>query len=246
MSDRVASIGGFGLNVDPSIAGTGATGLHQIPGRDHFQFAIADYFPSSVYPMAIPLAEAMLLAWRIRKWRFHGSLSNTRNGGTANFDWIATVGDDLGRDIGEQASQITREAELLINGSAMDSTDGLDEEDGGQYELALLLGAGLVYDSPDNFRPYLAVRTFGSTEIDCVLDSRAALAGGGGAVTSVDAYINIAGTHRSLVMYKNALESGTITGTIAIDPIEYWPYATKAGDPVYDTSTGEQLADPFS
>ncbi len=33
---------------------------------------------------------------------------------------------------------------------------------------------------------------------------------------------------------------------VSITPLEFWPYATKAGAPVYDTSTGEQLADPFS
>lgn len=29
-------------------------------------------------------------------------------------------------------------------------------------------------------------------------------------------------------------------------PIEYWPYATTSGDPVYDTSTGAQINDPLS
>lgn len=31
-----------------------------------------------------------------------------------------------------------------------------------------------------------------------------------------------------------------------ITPLEYWPYATIGGDPVYDTSSGAQLNDPLS
>lgn len=33
---------------------------------------------------------------------------------------------------------------------------------------------------------------------------------------------------------------------LSLDPVEFWPYATRDGSPVYDTSTGEQIADPFS
>lgn len=32
---------------------------------------------------------------------------------------------------------------------------------------------------------------------------------------------------------------------VFVDPAEYWEYANKAGDPVYDTSTGAQLTDPL-
>lgn len=38
--------------------------------------------------------------------------------------------------------------------------------------------------------------------------------------------------------------SGSVALTMSA--IRWWPYATKAGAPVYDESTGAQLADPFS
>ncbi len=36
------------------------------------------------------------------------------------------------------------------------------------------------------------------------------------------------------------------SGHITVDAVEYWPYATKAGLAVYNTSTGAQLRDPLS
>lgn len=33
---------------------------------------------------------------------------------------------------------------------------------------------------------------------------------------------------------------------LEIKPLRYWPYANKAGDPVYDEDTGDELVDPFS
>lgn len=38
----------------------------------------------------------------------------------------------------------------------------------------------------------------------------------------------------------------TGTGQILYEPVEWWPYANSKGDPVWDTTTGEQLCDPTS
>lgn len=38
--------------------------------------------------------------------------------------------------------------------------------------------------------------------------------------------------------------SGSVAVTLT--PIAWWPYKTSLGDPVYDTSTGAQVADPFA
>jgi uncharacterized protein YdeI (BOF family) len=35
------------------------------------------------------------------------------------------------------------------------------------------------------------------------------------------------------------------TGTITVDPAEYWPYANSNGDPIYNTTTGERLRNPL-
>jgi hypothetical protein len=35
-------------------------------------------------------------------------------------------------------------------------------------------------------------------------------------------------------------------GSITIDPVEYWEYATSQGEPVYDKTTGAELKDPLS
>lgn len=42
------------------------------------------------------------------------------------------------------------------------------------------------------------------------------------------------------------LSGGSGSASLTMTPVKWWPYATKAGAPVYDEDTGAQIADPFS
>jgi hypothetical protein len=47
-------------------------------------------------------------------------------------------------------------------------------------------------------------------------------------------------------LYRAGSKTDLGSMQVAIAIAEYWPYATKAGLPVYDTATGAQLRDPLS
>lgn len=226
MADRVAIIGGSTV------------------GRDHFPFPVPDLTGGSSYIIALSLADIATAFFKVRKWRVHGSLTSAS--GTANFDWIATIGDDVSADVGSQASTITTESKLVLS-PFLDSGDDIDGVDGSLYEIGMFTFFADVAArySSGSFYPAFFARVYSGTAIGTVLDTRPTFVSSPVA-SSVVAKVIINGHDYVFTMYVGSAFIGGVSGTFTIEPSEYWPYATKAGLPVYNTSTGAQLRDPFS
>ncbi len=220
MSDRVAIIGG------------------KTVGRDHFPFPLGDFGGStSTAYLSLTIQQFAWMFYRVKKWRVHGSATRTPLIGSPqsySWDWIAVIGD--GAEDGTDVSTLTRESDLVLS-PTLNSNDDMGNPDGGNVGVEM-------FDS-NAFDTGIRSRVSASLFSDAIgvfvtTDSEGLTA------TAIDGNIVILGENVPLIFCKESSDTSTVTGTFTIEPSEYWPYATKAGAPVYDTSTGEQLAGPFS
>jgi hypothetical protein len=61
--------------------------------------------------------------------------------------------------------------------------------------------------------------------------------------------LTIMGVNLPLYFFDTTLSphytASGISASFTLDPLEYWPFANRLGQPVFDTSTGAQINDPF-
>ncbi len=236
MSDRVAMICGKTVH------------------RDHFPFGVPDGTSSEGRPIGAGATDqVMSLYWRERTWRVHGTLTRTHSPDpiVVPFDWILTVGDNINNPVGQQASTITREAQLVL-GVVTDGSEVLNDPDGGQFEVG-------IFGSPDTggpmvinpgtftFYPSFFFRVFSGSSFGIVMDSRPSFVAPTAEVALVGEF-HFGGHTFPFNIYKSSTDTGTVGGNVIIEPASYWAYATKppASLPVYDTSTGVAINDPLS
>lgn len=250
MSDRVATIGGFGQDQDGVVGVEDGAGT-QVIGRDHFPWPVVDYVTDTnlLFPISVSLNDMMSMAWRVRRWRVHGEL--TRDDGfnppvLVDIDWIATIGDDIDREVGEQSSLINREAKL-VGYTAMNSGDDLNSDTGSIYQVGLFVGPSFAQFEDPNFRPGFFVRIYDGSELGIVIDTRLEPFVSSPIATDARAQLVVNENEYNATFYVNPADTlDHITGTLIVEPSEYWPYATKSGDPVYDALSGAIINDPFS
>ncbi len=223
MADRVAIIGG------------------STAGRDHFPFPLGDFGGSmSTSFLSLTLAQFAWMFYRVKKWRVHGSATRTPpfpgSPQSYSWDWQAMIGDGAGDPEGIDPSILTRESDLVLS-PTINSNDNMGDPDGGNVGIQLFDSVG--FDST------IRCRIFASLFSGAIGEFISTVEPGTPTATPIVGKIVIQGVDATLIFYRG-ISSSTFSGTFTIEPSEYWPYATKAGDPVYDTSTGAQLADPFS
>lgn len=240
-------------------------------GRDHFPFAVPDIDAPTVaawgfWPQAISLDEAMEWFWRIKTWRLTGEFSCDVHidDGEGNIeDGTITVELTAGGNHILTSSPATREADRVIElGASGGETneEGITTVPSGDTPIIafneasiLRVGAGeWMYYSGGQFYPGMWVSLGVAMEGYIVASDNGytvSIPLGGVRTTASDVSISVNG--HSLYLGVSDDSSGLVTvsninGSFALDPLEYWPYATKAGLPVYDTATGAQLNDPLS
>ncbi len=224
MADRVAIIGGSTV------------------GRDHFPFpAFTPSDPSMVgrvqdglHPFGFVIEDCCYAFFRVKTWRIDVDLTRDDSPSpphTLNLSINAPAGAvfDTGAEI---VPGYARESDLVVPRQTISTS-------GPSNTFAIFLDSSedissmgrIVYAADTLLYPYFGLQ----------LDSASGPASTTDATNNAAADMTFLGQSFTLYAFD-----ANWSGTVDIYPIEYWPYATKAGDPVYDTGTGAQLADPFS
>lgn len=225
MSDRVAIIGG------------------ETEGWDHFPFAVTEDNESDLTKEGFSgdLNRMSRLFWVVKKWRVTAYLELLTDGGSDILDIEADfdVTDAL---IYSDDYQITREADLVLGQSLIWSAS-----DGDNSLIVTFNPNFLTKQEGDNFFFPVIIHAFNESNETTLQNTGRDLEEGGpvpDTSTDPDTSVNFGGCENFAYYY---LAGRTLSALqLSMAPIEYWPYATKAGLPVYDTSDGSVLNDPLS
>lgn len=225
MADRVAIIGGSTV------------------GRDHFPFPVvelteSDFGIGTPYPIPLQLSEAMVAFYLVKTWRI--TIDITRTVAPFPPDPIAGTyyvsAGQLGISSGPpDEGPYTRESDLV----ATRGTSGGDDTTTSNFAMFCseeeISGAsfGRMGWFDGLFYPMLLI------DVDSSGGPSSYDEGSSAGNTAGD--LSFSGRFLGLM----SVDPG-YSGTVDISPHEFWPYATKAGLPVYDTSDGSVLNDPFS
>lgn len=248
MPDRVAWIGGLGLEQTAFWGNPTAAGLSQVSDRDHFPFPVYDATFDDLLgvgdgeyaPVLMTPAQALFFFFVCKNWRYTSSEINWQ-GGTYTYSPLTF----------DTTRTQARESDLVVN-SFLDQNTVIQQA-GGNLAYAYFLPFIAIDPSAvwsSGIYPVFEVG-FWEKDSDDVLpnpefDARVLTTydrGRAGVTGGTLSIVNALGTI-NLGLYKKSPDD--FAADIVMECIEYWPYATKSGDPVYDTATGARLRDPLS
>lgn len=205
---------------------------------DHFPFAVPydDGFDVTQGGFVSDLDTVMKWYWRVKVWHIEASVDTLSIAG--DFD---ITDSDLNPFADREAGLVAPAGEVFwyIN----------DFGDGGDTQMTVYYETADFLKTPGGFFFPFLVHAWGP---DLTVQNRLAdLEEGGHAPDAdIDDGASLDGALNSVYYFQGV--GPALTAEIAITPAEYWPYATSPtaenpdGLPVYDTSTGAQLRDPFS
>lgn len=225
-------------------------------GRDHFPFPHLVLTPGSPlpkidYPIGFNATDYCKMFYVVRKWALDLSISWTNSigsfAGGVSLKWEPKLYPE-----GEPRAMV-RESEIVIpkgvpfgwtydEGYDIDGPIITDESFTGDvfggYSVDFTYDQPLFYESSLFCRFGIEVDSDGQFSCGSLLASRPRTVG----------QLTLSGfTPTAPILAANLSGAlGVNTCDVTISPVEYWPYATKAGLPVYDTATGAQLNDPLS
>lgn len=256
--DRVAIIGG------------------STSGRDHFPWPVPDgafiataTYPAQYFPLSLSLVDAMKWVWKVKKWKLAGAITFdvTRASDSTTATYTVTYDLNVYGFDSHDFLPLDRESKLVIlygvfvfdgdttfsggfagaptpeffdNGMGILNSDYpsmVSNEDLFYPQIDFVAQIDGNPDPPEAgtfFRVRLTTR---NVDVDILDDP-----------STIEEGISIDGHPLPLFCSVNT-DNATVSNvqsTLTLAPIEFWPYATKGGLPVYDTATGAQLRDPFS
>ncbi len=230
MADRVAIIGG------------------KTSGWDHFPFPVPEVGGvgglGTVYPFdagTISIAEWCLAYYRVKQWQIDVDITRSVSM-TPPYHSVGTFYANAGELVftsgAPTSDPFTRESDLVVP-RGITATDGITTSNFAMFCSQDEYDRGTLASLPEGRIARLVGEFSAMLVIECEVS--------GGPSTVVDPTHHAAAILHFLGQdYQLYSNDADWSGDITISPSEYWPYATKAGLPVYDTSTGAQLRDPFS
>jgi hypothetical protein len=249
MPDRVAFIGGSTW------------------GRDHFPFPTYQITPSeTVYPIGISFEAAMSWIWRVKTWKIEGTIGFTVDG---TYGFLANIYNTnrsssvRANPLGGAGIPITSESGLVcqpiitgfepfdydINNPIPDTIEPTFEYFVVNLFQEFLLPLGYHESAgPYHFWPSINVdfRLGGDSGGEGFQIDGGTAHPTGEIVTGTPFTIDGWEVSPIKCLVSGAVDAESVAISLAMTPIEFWPYATKSGLPVYNTATGEQLRDPLS
>jgi hypothetical protein len=238
-------------------------------GRDHFPqpaidggFLGTDVYPDEYYPLGLSLTQAMKWTWLVKQWSMTGTvtfdatnlLDSSVTNFTATYDVVLNPYDNVfSFNISTESSLVNLFGIVVQSGTA-----DVDPANAGFFEN----GLGMLDSSYPSFvfhDDLLHPEIDYSAQIDgqladpmsdtffsLIISTRKTVGTGDFAAGGIVIDGHALPVYYDLSNTNNCTLSNVQFEPIIVAPSEYWPYATKAGDPVYDTSTGAQIADPLS
>jgi hypothetical protein len=243
-------------------------------GRDHFPWEVpngpsAGVYPDNYYPLILSLDDALKWTWLVKKWQFSGQIEFdiTRNSDSSTGHFVATYDFTISQYGGAGDTELIVENQTVVLHGAV--TFGIDSSSitngfpGTPDPIFFENGMGIldvtypsiVWKGADQLRPEIDHTSIIEGNPDpspsgnfffIQLSTVKNKAGSDGSPISNGFLIDGHAINLYYWLDTDSCSFSNITSTLSLAPLEYWPYANSNGDPVYNTSTGAQLVDPFS
>lgn len=194
------------------------------------------------YPIGLSLFQAMRWYWKARIWAVTFSLSRdeTTPVRSHTYSGINFVQPTMGAILGGTTPSREDYGACYLGVNATQSVDSSPAA-AGQLSWQMFTSENIAVG-------YNALNDLWFPRLYFVLNS-----GFGGAnelstIPTADPTATLFVDGQALTLYKDSsLSDVTWSGSVTISIAEFWPFKNKAGlDPVFDTVTGAEIADPFS